>query len=99
MTSLLNPPQPGHAVAVGTQSATHSSTLPTISKTPQLDLQLLREPVAVGGMLHTLASYVSTHSVPTATESAGHFLAWAGTAHVAISATTNTPTASDTCFM
>src|SRR5207244_10895720 len=30
------------------QSATHPSALPTMSKTPQLDLQLVREPVFTG---------------------------------------------------
>ena len=39
---------PGHAVDSGTQSATHSSTFPIMSKIPQLDLQLAREPVLAG---------------------------------------------------
>src|SRR6266705_2437844 len=34
--------------ALSTQSATHSSTFPTMSKTPQLDLQFDRDPVFTG---------------------------------------------------
>src|SRR5881397_1364941 len=34
--------------AASAQSATHSSTFPTMSNTPQLDLQLLRDPVFAG---------------------------------------------------
>src|SRR2546429_2361730 len=35
-------------VARSLQSATHSSTFPTMSNTPQLDLHLAREPVSTG---------------------------------------------------
>src|SRR5258708_3282199 len=45
MLSLLKLAQPGHAVDCGTQSATHSATLPTMSKAPRADTQLLRAPV------------------------------------------------------
>src|SRR5262245_54577986 len=44
MPSSLNPPQPGHCAESGTQSATHSARLPTMSKAPRADTQLLREP-------------------------------------------------------
>src|SRR5512143_860406 len=43
--SLLKAPHPGHAVEAGTQSATHSNRLPTMSKAPRAETQLLREPV------------------------------------------------------
>ncbi len=46
MKSSLKPPQPGHSVESGTQSATHSSRLPTMSKAPRADTQLLRAPVS-----------------------------------------------------
>src|SRR5574341_412812 len=45
ISSLLKLAQPGHAVGAGTQSATHSATLPTMSKAPRADTQLLRVPV------------------------------------------------------
>src|SRR5262245_37616806 len=45
MSSLLKLAQPGHDVERGTQSATHSSRLPTMSKAPRADTQALREPV------------------------------------------------------
>src|SRR5262245_40400042 len=45
MRSSLAPPHPGHAVEAGTQSATHSTTLPTMSKAPREDTHLGREPV------------------------------------------------------
>src|SRR5215468_2486737 len=44
-SSLLKPPQVGHAMDRGTQSATHSIIFPTMSKAPKADTQLLREPV------------------------------------------------------
>src|SRR5262245_34184184 len=47
MSSLLKPPQPGLFVEAGTQSATHSATLPTISKAPRAETQPLRAPVGV----------------------------------------------------
>src|SRR4029434_6706399 len=43
--SLLRLPQLEHCVESGTQSATHSSRLPTMSKAPRADTQALREPV------------------------------------------------------
>src|SRR5262249_11196008 len=58
-------PQLVHAtLAISPQSATHSPTLPTMSKTPQLDLQLDREPVfTTSPVLPTLQS-VEPLSVP-----------------------------------
>src|SRR5262245_61366162 len=44
--SLLKPPHPGHAVERGTQSATHSYRLPTMSNAPRADTQAVRDPVA-----------------------------------------------------
>src|SRR5262245_22624266 len=45
MSSLLKLAQPGHIVDSGTQSATHSARLPTMSKAPPADTQLPRAPV------------------------------------------------------
>src|SRR5215467_15174541 len=42
LTPALHVP---HAVDCGTQSATHSKRLPTMSNAPSADLQLAREPV------------------------------------------------------
>src|SRR5262245_31553736 len=48
-----------HVLARGTQSATSSSTLPTMSKAPSADTQLLREPVSTGArVLNVLQSVV-----------------------------------------
>src|SRR5262247_42756 len=47
ISSLLKPPQPGQLVESGTQSATHSARLPTMSKAPRAETQLLRVPVGV----------------------------------------------------
>jgi hypothetical protein len=44
--SSLNPPQSGHSVERGTQSATHSVRFPTMSNTPTSETQAAREPVA-----------------------------------------------------
>ena len=44
--SLLNPPQPGHAVPRAIQSAVHSDRFPTMSNAPQRETQPLREPAA-----------------------------------------------------
>src|SRR5262245_39199118 len=47
--SLAKPPgQRVQSFARSDQSPTHSCTSPTMSKTPQLDLQLLRDPVPAG---------------------------------------------------
>src|SRR5262249_22405194 len=46
MSSLLKPPQPGQFVEKGTHSATHSATLPTMSKAPLADTQSRRVPVS-----------------------------------------------------
>src|SRR5512147_1005026 len=45
ISSLLKLAQPGQFVGAGTQSATHSATLPTMSKAPRAETQLLRAPV------------------------------------------------------
>src|SRR4029453_14869489 len=45
MASLLKPPQSGQLVDWGTQSATHSAPLPTMSKAPRAETHALREPV------------------------------------------------------
>src|SRR6185369_17018484 len=45
IASSLKLAQSAHAVERGTQSATHSSRLPTMSKAPREDTQLLRVPV------------------------------------------------------
>src|SRR5262245_47791022 len=45
ISSSLKPPQPGQLVEAGTQSATHSARLPTMSKAPRAETQLLRAPV------------------------------------------------------
>src|SRR5579862_4335331 len=63
MKSSLKPPQPGHAVDSGTQSATHSFRLPTMSKAPTSDTHRLREPVLATLKLPTLQSLVPL-SVP-----------------------------------
>src|SRR4029453_4118554 len=47
MSSLLKLPQPTQFVEFGTQSATHSATLPTMSKAPRVETHPLREPVGV----------------------------------------------------
>src|SRR5262245_15032130 len=47
ISSSLKPPQPGQLVEAGTQSATHSARLPTMSKAPRAETQLLRAPVSV----------------------------------------------------
>lgn len=46
-------------------------------------------PVLVLGILHTVASYVSTQIGPTCTQPGGHFLACAGVPDAAIIATTS----------
>src|SRR5215468_2960254 len=46
MPSLLKLPQFGHIVERGTQSATHSSRFPTMSKAPRAERHALREPVS-----------------------------------------------------
>src|SRR5262249_39734807 len=48
ISSSLKPAQPGQLVEAGTQSATHSARLPTMSKAPRAETQLLRAPVSVG---------------------------------------------------
>src|SRR5262245_9730799 len=59
MLSSLKLPHPGHAVERGTQSATHSNRLPTMSKAPRAETQLLREPVgATVRVLKVLQSVV-----------------------------------------
>src|SRR5215470_1520451 len=45
MSSLLKLAHPGQFVEAGTQSATHSARLPTMSKAPRVDTQLVRAPV------------------------------------------------------
>src|SRR5262245_9585567 len=45
---MLKPPQPGVLVGAGSQSATHSKRLPTMSKAPHAETQALRAPVSVG---------------------------------------------------
>src|SRR5262245_5720098 len=47
ISSSLKPAQPGQFVEFGTQSATHSARLPTMSKAPRAETQLLRAPVGV----------------------------------------------------
>src|SRR5262250_58320 len=47
MKSSLKPPHPGHAVESGTQSATHSIRLPTMSNAPRADTQPARAPVGI----------------------------------------------------
>ena len=56
MKSSLKLPHPGHPVDRGTQSATRSSTLPTMSETPQLDWQFVRSPVLDGPLELVLQS-------------------------------------------
>src|SRR5262249_51762330 len=46
------------------QSATHSATFPTMSKTPQLDLQLDREPAFTASRTLTTLQSVVPSSVP-----------------------------------
>src|SRR5262249_33681704 len=50
--------------ALSAQSATHSSTLPTMSNTPQLDLQFDREPVVTGLPAVEMLQSVVPLSVP-----------------------------------
>src|SRR5262245_19772603 len=45
ISSLLKPAQPRQFVEFRTQSATHSARLPTMSKAPRAETQLLRAPV------------------------------------------------------
>src|SRR5262245_30142917 len=71
MISSLMPPQPGQCVESGTQSATHSNTLPTMSNAPRADTQLLREPervvVALLKMLQVVvSSSITASGVPFA---------------------------------
>jgi len=62
----LNVAQPGHAVDVGIQSATHSLTLPTMSNAPHAETQPVRAPVATAvAAAETLQSVVPL-SVPGA---------------------------------
>jgi hypothetical protein len=51
-------------VARSAQSATHSFTFPTMSKTPQLDLQLEREPVFTASPAAEMLQSVVPLSVP-----------------------------------
>src|SRR4051794_41106969 len=53
---------PTHAVAIGTQSATHSDRFPTMSNPPQRDTQLARDPVVPGSVTGT-PSWVMLQSV------------------------------------
>src|SRR5262245_54815721 len=46
MSSSLKPPQPVQFVEKGSHSATHSATLPTMSKAPLADTQSRRVPVS-----------------------------------------------------
>jgi hypothetical protein len=46
MMSSLKLAQPGHSAETGTQSATHSITLPTMSNAPRAETHPLRDPVA-----------------------------------------------------
>src|SRR5262249_16210565 len=69
--SLLKLPQPGQALGADTQSATHSPTFPTMSKIPQRDWQLVRDPVvttapAVMMLQSVLPLSVSAAGVPAA---------------------------------
>src|SRR5688572_7684042 len=56
--SSLTRPQPGHAVESGTQSETHSARLPTMSKAPRADTQLLHAPVSDAAPRAVLQSVV-----------------------------------------
>src|SRR5262249_47891050 len=58
MSSSLKLAQPGQFVEAGTQSATHSATLPTMSKAPRAETQLLRAPVRDGPSPAVLQSVV-----------------------------------------
>src|SRR5215510_13993010 len=64
MSSLLNPPQPGQAVERGTQSATHSYRLPTMSKAPRADTQALRAPVSEAAPIAALLQSAVPSSGP-----------------------------------
>src|SRR6185503_10736094 len=52
--SSLKPPQLAQVVESGTQSATHSERLPTMSKAPRADEQALREPDSATTLLAVL---------------------------------------------
>src|SRR5262245_6781541 len=58
MKSSLKLPQPGQSVDNGTQSATHSSRFPTMSKAPRAEMHSLREPVGVAASESLLQSVV-----------------------------------------
>src|SRR5580765_3482372 len=58
MSSLLKLAQPGRHVEAGTQSATHSYRLPTMSKAPRAETQSLRAPVRDRPLLAVLQSVV-----------------------------------------
>src|SRR5262245_44078829 len=64
MMSSLKLPQFGQSVASGTQSATHSATLPTMSNAPRADTQPLREPVGVVVALLAVLHVVACSSGP-----------------------------------
>src|SRR6185369_12230758 len=58
MLSSLKLAHPGHIVDCGTQSATHSARLPTMSKAPRAEVQLARVPVRDRTPLAVLQSVV-----------------------------------------
>src|SRR3990170_6168000 len=64
LRSPANSAVPQDPEAGGTQSATHSKRLPTMSKAPNLDLQLLREPVSTTADAATILQSVVPLSVP-----------------------------------
>src|SRR5262245_4017018 len=70
ISSSLKPPQPGHTEDSGTQSATHSSRLPTMSK--------LRAPTRtrcvhrLRSTVKAFSSNLSRHTVPAGTASTAH---------------------------
>src|SRR5262245_61619961 len=57
-TTVLCVVQSAQLFARSLQSATHSSTFPTMSNAPQLDLQLDRDPVFTGLMVELVAHVV-----------------------------------------
>src|SRR5499426_2104246 len=82
ISSLLKPPQPGQLVESGTQSATHSARLPTMSKAPRAETQLLRAPVRDGELSASAASDVSQSVVPSSGPGSG--VPFAATCHSAL---------------
>src|SRR5574342_729921 len=81
MASSLYRPHPGQAVLRGTQSATHSQRLPTMSKAPTSETQLLREPVGTTASTPSPPPFFVLQSADPATDSPGSGVPRAAACH------------------